>query len=161
MKETEYIMKVDEMLKNNQTDHRAELLHQNTPYTDLLDFGGHCLTPENRCERAARILMFHLGEAYFYEKLPKLQDCFDFIYGALLYLECMCREEDKTYNGLLKLSRLDQETRDFLKPLYGENSKYESELGAFRKMDKTPFAPDKLEEILLSVTDWSWEDLSA
>lgn len=160
MKEAEYIKRVDALLKGEHENRRAELLHQNTPYSAVLAFNGDWMQSNMRCERVARTLMFHLGEAYFYEKLPKLQDCFEFLRGALLYLEYQCREEDRTYNGLMKLCHLDPETRGYLQPLRGADAKYEYYLKSFRSIE-TPFDPDKLEVILLSMTDWSWEDLSA
>ena len=160
MKEAEYIKRVDELLENENAERRAELLHQNTPYSNVLAFNGDWMQSEMRCERVARTLMFHLGEAYFYEKLPRLQDCFEFLYGALLYLELICCEEDRTYNGLMKLSRLDQETRELLQPLDGHYADRERYLKTFRSI-KTPFDPDKLEVILLYMTDWSWEDLAS
>ncbi|MBQ8144019.1 MAG: hypothetical protein IJ452_08855 [Butyricicoccus sp.] len=159
MKETEYIKKVDALLKDECEKRRTELLHQNTPYGDVLAFGGDWLSPEGRAERVARTLMFHLGEAYFFEKLPKLQDCFGFLRGALLYLELACPESDKTYEGLMKLVRLSWSVRAALPSLGGEGEKYECYLTLFRTLD-TPFDPDILEAILLSMTDWSWEDVS-
>ena len=159
MREAEYIQKVDALLKDRSSARRVELLHQNTPYGAVLAFSGDWMQSDARCERVARTLMFYLGEAYFYEKLPKLQDCFEFLRGALLYLEFACPNSDKTYEGLMRLTRLDRSIREIL-PHDKDLELYERYLTTFRTIP-TPFDPAKLEAILLSMTDWHEEDLTA
>ena len=159
MKEAEYIKRVDELLKDRSSARRVELLHQNTPYGGVLAFSGDWMQPDVRCERVARVLMFHLGEAYFFKTLPDLQKCFEFLRGALLYLEFACPDSDKTYEGLLKLTRLDHGIREIL-PHDKDLEPYERYLTTFRSITKVPFDPNEMETILLSMTDWREEDVS-
>ena len=109
MNAAEYIKQVDLELRQL----RMQKLGFDTPFFRIWPSE---LSTSNQREWLADLLVFMLAKAMPRAARGNLNRCWHWLYGMIVFLCTTCSADDHTFCGIIKLSELNQDTRQILFP---------------------------------------------
>ena len=106
-----YVERVDDLLAKL----RDRMLGYEQSFEELLPEGSEAWTDPQKADRITQILMFALAVenprlAYHAE----MQEACQWLYTLILYLEQQCNPEDRTFSGMMRLLKLDDDLREIM-----------------------------------------------
>ena len=106
-----YVEQVDDLLAKL----RDRMLGYEQSFEELLPEGSEAWTAPQKVNCITQILMFALAVenprlAYHAE----MQETCQWLYTLILYLEQQCNPEDRTFSGMMRLLKLDDDLREIM-----------------------------------------------